>query len=282
MPGPEFTNPIQITSARSIVSAQPVDDRVFYDTIADVSYAITNLKHFTKWHKYMAIYIREINQVCIWVANDDPIIASTTYGTVAIPGTTHQYTAPPYTGKTYNFYPIRAVALPHTHELSDITNLDITDYVTQTELVTELAAKLNKPALANGSYILVVSGGGSTLTWTLAGNLTPPTITGNLYAYRNGWEIIQNLEEGVVGQVSRPLLTPKYLSLPAGNYNLENPATLTPDYSMIIFNNGSIASNVFLNAYAIEGWIIPFGIPPNQSIYIAVINSRWRLISYIA
>ena len=285
--GTFYNNDINITSGRVVQVQEPIDDRLIFANVDDVTDAIVN-DTFVRWYKFMAIYIREIHEFAIWLPTDevDPQMQP-----LVVPGTFAQYIDPAFIGtiyenKDYSFYRIMSVPAPHSHVESDISNLD---KYTKQEVDTALANKQNRLPAYGGTLQVVlhfdpVQG---TYYWAQV-DTVPDAIGTNLQARTGGlWNSIYQPNvspiQSFTGNGYMPL--PDRLILPGGLHNLVDPSSLPPNYNVLIIHDGTSSDAVRLLGYPIDGVnysiAATFNVPIYQSVWLGVINGQWRTLNRI-
>lgn len=131
----KYTNSLAVVAGRKVGSQEPLDDRLTWNTVAELTTAVDNLEHYG-WYNGMLIYVGEKNQYYVWCstteagsnanvdASKNLLTSNATY-----PGAGGPFDAA-YAGLSFNFYPFKAPA--HYHD---------DRYYTETEVDNFLAGK---------------------------------------------------------------------------------------------------------------------------------------------
>ena len=131
----KYTNSLAVVAGRKLGSQEPLDDRLTWDTVAELTTAVSNLEHYG-WYNGMIVYVGDTNQHYVWcstsVAGSNSNIdasANLLASNANYPSTSGLFDAD-YAGLNFNFYPFT----PPTHNHDDL-------YYTESEVNTLLAGK---------------------------------------------------------------------------------------------------------------------------------------------
>jgi hypothetical protein len=123
----KYTNPLAVVAGRKLGSQEPLDDRLTWDTVAELTTAVSNLEHYS-WYNGMLIYVGEKNQYYVWCSTTEAgsnanvdASANLLASNATYPGAGGPFDST-YLGLSFNFYPFKAPA--HNHVEADITDLD--------------------------------------------------------------------------------------------------------------------------------------------------------------
>jgi hypothetical protein len=147
----KYTNSLAVVAGRKVGSQEPLDDRLTWDTVAELTTAVSNLEHYS-WYNGMLIYVGEKNQYYVWCSTTEAgsnanvdASANLLASNATYPGAGGPFDST-YLGLSFNFYPFKApahnhddryyqesevdtllagkAASSHTHVEADITDLD--------------------------------------------------------------------------------------------------------------------------------------------------------------
>lgn len=147
----KYTNSLAVVAGRKLGSQEPLDDRLTWDTVAELTTAVSNLEHYS-WYNGMLIYVGEKNQYYVWCSTTEAgsnanvdASANLLTSNATYPGAGGPFDST-YLGLSFNFYPFKApahnhddryyqesevdtllagkAASSHTHVEADITDLD--------------------------------------------------------------------------------------------------------------------------------------------------------------
>jgi|DEB0MinimDraft_6_1074348.scaffolds.fasta_scaffold06961_5 hypothetical protein len=131
----KYTNSLAVVAGRKVGSQEPLDDRLTWDTVAELTTAVSNLEHYG-WYNGMIVYVGDTNQHYVWCSTNEADSNANVDQTANLlasnanyPSTSGLFDAA-YAGLTFNFYPFT----PPTHNHDD-------RYYTESEVNTLLAGK---------------------------------------------------------------------------------------------------------------------------------------------
>jgi len=147
----KYTNSLAVVAGRKLGSQEPLDDRLTWDTVAELTTAVSNLEHYG-WYNGMIVYVGDTNQHYVWCSTTEAgsnanvdASANLLTSNATYPGAGGPFDST-YLGLSFNFYPFKApthnhddlyytegevntllngkAASSHTHVEADITDLD--------------------------------------------------------------------------------------------------------------------------------------------------------------
>ena len=131
----KYTNSLAVVAGRKLGSQEPLDDRLTWDTVAELTTAVSNLEHYS-WYNGMLIYVGEKNQYYVWCSTTEAgsnanvdASANLLTSNATYPGAGGPFDST-YLGLSFNFYPFKAP----THNHDDL-------YYKQNEVDAFLAGK---------------------------------------------------------------------------------------------------------------------------------------------
>jgi len=123
----KYTNSLAVVAGRKVGSQEPLDDRLTWDTVNELTTAVNNFEHYG-WYNGMLIYVGEKNQYYVWCSTTEAgsnanvdASANLLASNATYPGAGGPFDST-YLGLSFNFYPFKAPA--HNHVEADITDLD--------------------------------------------------------------------------------------------------------------------------------------------------------------
>ena len=132
----KYTNPVDITSGRRLHVAQPMDDRVIFQNLADIDQDII-LGRTTAWYNGLTALVHDNHKLYVWRLSDNPANAghpdepnpnaAVPYNLALMPSD-YQYSPgfpnAGYAGYYFNWYPFPEAALLTFEDPVTATNLE--------------------------------------------------------------------------------------------------------------------------------------------------------------
>ena len=156
----QYNNTANISFGRKLLNQQPIDDRGWYETIADVAANIGSLEGASIWFDGLLIYVRETNAIYSW-QDVNRGISNIDYTAGILPTDfTYPTAVPDYGGRTYNFFPITIpegiIKAINVFYDDTATNFNVDDVQS---VIEALNNKINSIASGNGVYRGQISAG---------------------------------------------------------------------------------------------------------------------------